>query len=277
MTDEQKRTDGTSEKAPEVEATPQAKQVSRSEPSAARKVIRWIFRLLVVIFLGIALGAGLYYGVRSFYRDAIEPLQTMDQRTREVETKVTELYETVREDKRSASEGLTDVQGRLAVQAEEIATLTSQLNRLEGQTADQAKAFDKVAELRDDVDQVEDDFNALDAQLADLEQVVQAEDLPVEQVQESLQLMRVMILLTRARLWVEQDNFGLAGEDMDAAIGIMNELLIDNTDAEGQPDDALLAISNQLTLASDNVRENPALAEEELEIAWKLLFETTAP
>lgn len=277
MTDEQKRAEGTSEKAPVVEATPQAKQVSRSEPSAARKVVRWIFRILVVIFLGVALGAGLYYGVRSFYRDAIEPLQTMDQRTREVESKVAELSETVQEDKRSASEGLTDVQGRLAVQAEEIATLTSQLTRLEDQTADQAEALDKVAELRDDLNQIEDDFTALDAQLADLEEVVQAEDLPVEQVQESLQLMRVMILLTRARLWVEQDNFGLAGEDMDAAIGIMNELLIDNTDAEGQPDEALLAISNQLTLASDNVRDNPALAEEELEIAWKLLFETTAP
>lgn len=277
MTDEQKRAEGTSEKAPVVEATPQAKQVSRSEPSAARKVVRWIFRMLVVIFLGVALGAGLYYGVRSFYRDAIEPLQTMDQRTREVESKVAELSETVQEDKRSASEGLTDVQGRLAVQAEEIATLTSQLTRLEDQTADQAEALDKVAELRDDLNQIEDDFTALDAQLADLEEVVQAEDLPVEQVQESLQLMRVMILLTRARLWVEQDNFGLAGEDMDAAIGIMNELLIDNTDAEGQPDEALLAISNQLTLASDNVRDNPALAEEELEIAWKLLFETTAP
>lgn len=277
MTDSQNQVEAKQETAARVESSPQGKRMTAPEPSVARKVVRWIFRMLVVIFLGIALGAGIYYGVRRFYRDAIEPLQTMDQRTRQVETNVAELSETIREDKKSALEEIADLKGKLAVQAEEIATLSSQLSRLETQAAEQAEALDEITGLREDIDQIQDDFTSLDGQLADLDELIQAEDLPAAQVRENLQLMRVMILLTRARLWVEQDNFGLAGEDVDAAIGIMDEMMIDGTETEDQPDQALLAISEQLTLASDNLGDNPTLAEEELEIAWKLLFEATAP
>jgi chromosome segregation ATPase len=254
----------------------QEQDAVQSGPSAGQRAIRWIFRLLVVLLLGVALGAGLYYGARSFYRDAIEPLQTLDQRMLALEESVSDLNEDVQADKNAIMEDIADLQGSITVQAEAVASISAQIGRLELQVEDQAQALEEIADLREAVNQLGDDLVSSDEQLQALEDTIQAGELPAERVESSLQLMRVMNLMTRARLWIEQDNYGLAGEDIEAALEIM-ETLTQETISEGDEQNQLLDITQRLTLALEVLRTNPELAEEGLEIVWKLLIETTAP
>ncbi|MDF1500423.1 MAG: hypothetical protein P1P76_08140 [Anaerolineales bacterium] len=281
MMEEQKTTESEPEKSKpaasvESKPVPQAKSVASSEPSFAARAVRWVFRMLVAILLGVALGAGIFYGARSFYRDAIEPLQTLDQRMREVESGVSDLSEDVREERSSFSGQIADLQGRLAVQAEELATMSAQISRIELQAKNQDEALGAITDLRDNMDQIEEDLASTDEKLAALAELVEAGELPAAQVEHRLQLMRVMNILTRARLWIEQDNFGLASEDIEAALEIMQSLtaLEETGDEAG---DQLPEITERLTLALETTRTDPALAEEELEVVWKLLIEATAP
>jgi MFS superfamily sulfate permease-like transporter len=46
-----------------------------SKPSFLTRMGRFILRLIFIIIVGIALGAGIYYGVRAAYRQFIEPVQ----------------------------------------------------------------------------------------------------------------------------------------------------------------------------------------------------------
>lgn len=275
MTDEQKPVESESGQPATTEPTTTERVQSSSGPSAGGRVLRWIFRMLIVVILGIALGAGIYYGVRSFYRDAIEPLQTMDQRVRDMESSVAQLSEALREERNSTADERSELQARAASQAEELASMNAQISRLENQVAEQEEALDQIEQLREALDQLEEDLTLTDEQLGELQNQVAAGDLPVERVEQNLQLMRVMNLMTRARLWIEQDNFGLAEDDLQVALEIM-QLLVEE-DSSAQETDMLPQISDQLTLALEAVRSNPSLAEEELELAWKLIVEATAP
>jgi chromosome segregation ATPase len=276
MTEEQKREQSKPEAVSESEAAPRLQKETSSDPSIASRALRWVFRMLATILLGIALGAAIYYGASSFYRDAIEPLQTIDQRVREMEANVSDLNETVREQRSSTAEEIDELQGKISVQVEELASISAQLARLELQLEDQASTLDEIEELENDLALVEQNLEQAKERLQTLEDLVEAGELPAERVQETLQLTRVMNLMTRARLWIEQDNFGLADQDIQVALEIMEPLAV-----EADPDSAigsrLQEISDRLAAAADTVRSEPGLAEEELEIIWKLLIEASAP
>jgi hypothetical protein len=126
------------------------------------------------------------------------------------------------------------------------------------------------------LEQAKKELDSTGEQLQELQATVDAGELPAEQVRANLQLMRVMNLMTRARLWIEQDNFGLASEDIRAALDLIQPLAADEISDDESPSQ-LQQIADQLTLALDAVRTDPVLTEEELEIAWKLLLEATAP
>jgi SMC interacting uncharacterized protein involved in chromosome segregation len=255
---------------------PQKEKASPEEPSLIMRVIRWVFRMLAVVLLGIALGAGIYYGVRRIYRDTIEPLQTLDQRMMEMEATVSELNAALRDERNSTARQISELQGRIAAQAEDIASLSAQTSRIEIQIEGQGEALEAVAELRAGLEQAKKELDSTGEQLQELQATVDAGELPAEQVRANLQLMRVMNLMTRARLWIEQDNFGLASEDIRAALELIQPLAADEISDDESPSQ-LQQIADQLTLALDAVRTDPVLTEEELEIAWKLLLEATAP
>ena len=275
MTDEQKPIENESAQPVNTEVAPTERERRPSSSSVGWRVLRWIFRMLIVVLFGIALGAGIYYGVRSFYRDAIEPLQTLDQRMRDMETSVAQLSEALREERSSTADDRSELQARTASQTEELASIAAQIARLENLIEEQEDAFDEIEQLREGLDQIEANLVLTGEQLEELQVQVEAGDLPVERVEQNLQLMRVMNLMTRARLWIEQDNFGLADDDLQVALEIMQVLT--EGEAGASETDLLPQISDHLTLALEVVRSNPGLAEEELEIAWKLLIEATAP
>ncbi|MGD2163589.1 MAG: hypothetical protein PVG04_10870, partial [Anaerolineales bacterium] len=253
MTEETNLSESPPESQDRAALATKAQETSSSEPSTAQRVLRWIFRMLVVILLGIALGAGLFYGARSFYRDAIEPLQTMDQRMLAIEASVSELNESIQDDKSTVMEEMADLRADLAEQAEEVASLSAQIARLELKMEEQTAALGEITDLREELDQFKEDLASSDDQLQALEEIIQADELPAERVQENLQLMRVMNLMTRARLWIEQDNYGLAGEDIEAALGIM-QILSEGMISEEEEGNRLLDITDRLTLVLEVLR-----------------------
>jgi SMC interacting uncharacterized protein involved in chromosome segregation len=230
---------------------PQKEKASPEEPSLIMRVIRWVFR-------------------------TIEPLQTLDQRMMDMEATVSELNAALRDERNSTARQISELQGRIAAQAEDIASLSAQTSRIEIQIEGQGEALEAVAELRAGLEQAKKELDSTGEQLQELQATVDAGELPAEQVRANLQLMRVMNLMTRARLWIEQDNFGLASEDIRAALELIQPLAADEISDDESPSQ-LQQIADQLTLALDAVRTDPVLTEEELEIAWKLLLEATAP
>jgi predicted alternative tryptophan synthase beta-subunit len=82
-----------------------------------------------------------------------------------------------------------------------------------------------------------------------------------------------MTMITKARLWLIQDNLGQAAEEISA----VRELLANSVVDMNVVDEELVQIIERLDLALVDVRTSPIVAADELEIAWKLLVEATNP
>ena len=105
--------------------------------------------------------------------------------------------------------------------------------------------------------------------LAGLQDKLQIEGTPLENIRNELQLVKAMELLTRARMLLDTNNLGLAQEDLQSASDLLNEL------QARLPDDQktnLSEIIERLNTASGNLPNRPILASDDLEIAWQLLL-----
>ena len=77
-------------------------------------------------------------------------------------------------------------------------------------------------------------------------------------------------MITRVRVSISQENIGLAKEDLQAAIEILNKLRLEVSPAQVL---YLDDVSQRLTLAIGNISDSLGLAEEDLEVAWQLLLQ----
>jgi diketogulonate reductase-like aldo/keto reductase len=88
-----------------------------------------------------------------------------------------------------------------------------------------------------------------------------------------------MTLLSRAQFWLSEDNLGQASEDVTSAramIFAQAEKWREETEY-GDRVTVLDEIVSRLDIALEDIRTQPSIAEDEIEIAWKLLIVVTAP
>jgi len=263
-----------------VESAP-AEPTTKQTPAGAGlagRFGRFLLRSLVVLVLGAALGAGLYFGAIRLYRDAIEPLRTLDSRLEDIQLEI-ERQATLQ------AEQTTELRDRMAGLEGRAALLTEQVSELEASLTVQREDLDalqarqgELDSMQSTLDSLQADLGALDDRLQAVEDQVAAEQLPAQQMTRSLQLLQAMTIMTRARLSLTQVNLGLAQADLGAAsdiLAILVEAAPEGTDAEAAPFPQLLEARVHLDAALANVLARPAVAEDELEIAWKLLVELT--
>jgi hypothetical protein len=278
MTEELKQ-ESTQPEAAQVKSAADAPEL-RSGPSLAGRIGRFLLRLLVVVVLGAALGAGLFYGAIRLYRDAIEPLRTLDTRLADLQLQIDRLQETQGEQTADMRDRLTTLEGRMAALNEQVSELEARAGILqEDQNALETRVEDlKPIEAR--LDAVAAEQETLAMRMQGVEDMVASEELPAQRVARDLQLLRAMTVMTRARLSLSQLNLGLAQADLGAANDILAILVGTGTGvAEGTTpaDSRLVEASDHINAALTSVLSRPAVAEDELEIAWKLLIELTAP
>ena len=125
--------------------------------------------------------------------------------------------------------------------------------------------------------------NQLEAITADLDETIGRVELlevtlsevefPAAEFGRQVRMISAMTMITKARLWLIQDNLGQAAEEISAA----RELLANSVVDINVVDEELVQIIERLDLALADVRTTPIVAADELEIAWKLLVEATSP
>jgi chromosome segregation ATPase len=252
-----------------------------SEPEAGERkvsffsrVMRFLLRFLIVMLLGGVFGVAIYFGVPTLYRSAIEPMQVNTQRIAELEEALNQVQTTSSRQVEQAGERLVEIEGRLAEQGEALAAMEAELEVVQTSLDDQR---DRVSQLRNLVDRVEDltsDMDEMVTRVETLEATLTSVELPAASIGRQLQLIRAMTLLTKARLWLVQDNLGLAAEEITTARNLLDEVIGAEQDGE---DEVLEQIVEKLDLALIDIRTTPIVAADELEIAWKLLVEATKP
>ena len=238
--------------------------------SVLSAIFRWLVRLFLVVLIGAIVGAILYYVFINIYRQAIEPLQNNAARIAAVET--SQAVSRQQRDTRLEQYGerLAVLEDERTLDMESLDGLQGDLQALDKALKEQDSLLDEIEKLQEDLDNLEDMVTYEATQVMGLVATQQAEGAPINIVQQELKVVKAMQLLSRSRLYLIQNNYGSAKLDIENTQAILNEL------GEAVPAYQVETIQDwiaRLDLAAENLPDNPALASDDMEIAWRLLVE----
>lgn len=228
------------------------------------QVIGWLARLLLVAALGIALGVGLYLGVPALLQAWMEPVEANTARISQLERDLDQLQA-------AQSDALDSVAGRVAALEGETTGQRENLSELESELTSSQEDLDAVKAQLDQVDRLSDQLAQLDQVVTELEtdvgDLLDEQGEPSDELrafQDQITQLRVMTLLSRARLELLRGNYGLAQENLELARSEYDDQLI----IQGSQ---VVAVIERLDLALEALPDSPAVAAQDLEAAWRLL------
>ena len=278
------------------------------QPSFLARLAGVLIRLVFVILIGIALGAGLFFGISALYRQFIQPVQehslrlnalegSFEQSAQQQSRRMAELssrLDALEMQGDKHKETLADLQNQLDVLESAQSTQTAVLSTAVGQLSELQSAVTNLGSrsesMQADLNALETDMQAAQADLkaagsltdslseqADengrnldsLAALVEQESGRWEDMRRELQVMRVMELITRSRFSLAQNNLSLAQSDIRAG----RELLL-GLQAElpvGQAE-LVAEAGARLESALGYLPRGAVAAADELEGAWQLLL-----
>lgn len=252
--------------------------------------VRALIRLLAIVLLATLLGFGIFFGVPALYRQYVLPIQTSIihlENAQSSQDQSIQLHSQRLDDLQNRLDAL-EVQGDSFKQT--ITDIQTHLEDTQGIQQARIEAFDsaqatasaqgetmnialgtidaKLADLSSGIEQTDRNMQALATQVQALETEIQDGDAPATALRRELQLVKAMELLTRTRLFLAENNIGLAQQDIQAARDLLVTL---QTQVPAYQLEALAAIVIRLDLALGNLPAAPVLAIDDLEIAWQQL------
>jgi hypothetical protein len=200
--------------------------------------------LLILIILGL-IGVGVYVSLPVLYQRYVQPVQDN-----------TVQLQQLSDQQRQSEQAMASLQTRLVAledeqsrQAESLTVLDKRISEIETEIAARTESLETLEEMQ--------------ATLLSQSKATNAE------LGRQINLLKGMELLSRARLFMYQSNFGLARQDVQSA---RNVLLSIQPEAPEPLAEDLSAVIVRLDLTLSNLPNFPVAASDDLDIAWQILL-----
>lgn len=224
-----------------------------SGPTVGKRIHRFfevLLRLISWVIIFTIFGAALYYGLPMLYQKFVQPVQ---QNTAQMLT--------LQSQQKQMEQQLTDLQ-----------------SRLETLEVGQSQNADSLSDLDQRLSGIETEIEARTKSLTELEkmqmQLTAQNDQTSAELDRQIHLLKAMELLSRSRLFLYQNNLGLAKQD----VQIAHELLVQiQPDAPEPLATELDAVVRRLEFTLSNLPNFPVIASDDLDIAWQILLSGLPP
>ncbi len=238
------------------------------------RFLRFLLRLILVLLLGVLIGAAIFFGIQYAYQKVVVPTQQNTAALSELDTRVNQQWDLIQDNN-------LDVENRLSVLETNQDDLTNQLSELttdlEQTAADlevyktqQTDLSGKLDEFDQMVSTLSDQIDELSTQNEETQTKLESIDLEnsLQPVYQQLETFKILLQVNRSRLFLLQDNYGLAKQELELADAMLNSLLaqVDENKAE-----EVAIWQSRLALAMSHLPDNPILASDDLEILWSLM------
>lgn len=210
-----------------------------------QQVLIFILRLILVLILLAVISVGVAYLLPILYQKYILPVSQnttqLEQLRGEVATQEASLKEL-----QAAVSGMQTEQAR---QAGSISTMDGSLQEIHDLVLMHTQSLETLEKT---LNLVREDDKALRRELTG-----------------QINLVKSMELLSRARLFLYQSNYGLARQDIQSAQNLLKTI---QADSPGNLDLDLEEAIHRLDLALANLPTYPVAASDDLDIAWQILI-----
>jgi uncharacterized coiled-coil protein SlyX len=218
---------------------------------AFMKLLRFV--LILAILAGVV--AAFYYGVPYFYQKVILPIEDNTARLSDIEKAQST-------DVEQLTDQITDLQSRLSALETRQTSNAQAITELTGQVSSLEKA---VATHTESLKQLE----IMQTQLEGLTSGLEGQSALVAELKTNIIISRSIEMLSRARLYLSQSNFGMAKQDVVAARDLLISL---QAESLGEESNTLMSVLTQLNRAVENLPNFPVVAVDDVDIAWQLLI-----
>ncbi len=251
---------------------------------------RALVRIVLILLLAVLLLAGVYYGLPALYQRYVQPFESnlvrlndaqsrQEQANQQIDGRLDELSQRLEDlelQNDSHKQALDEVKTRLeemerTQQSDEQAggsaqaTATARLGEIETNLAAMGANLEQV---QAEIAAINQAMGQTSLQVQEIASLAEVGEAPIQELRNELQLVKAMELLTRSRVYLVEDNLGLAEQDVRAARLLLAKLGGDVPSYQVKP---LAAIIARLDAALSNLPTRPILAAEDLEVAWQLL------
>ena len=256
------------------------------KPGFLARLLRFLVRLLLAVLFGLGLGAVLFFGIPALYREFIQPVRdhTVQLRLLEAEQKnaatqaAGQIFDLTA--RLESLEGQSDANKAAAAELKALQTAVSSAeDNLSAQATSSADQILGIATLQAGQQKAQtsldknkqiliDSISSLDTRMNALE-TAQANSATSQEMTDQVRLLRSMQLVLRAEFYLGQNNYGLASQDVNSALGLLKEIA--PTLPAGQSTDALEA-AGYLESALGDLPDRPVTANAKLQTAWEVLL-----
>jgi hypothetical protein len=221
-----------------------ALRTNGTRPTRARlgRLGRRLLRIVLVLIAAGAVGVGIYFGWPVVYDRYIRPVAANTA------------------DLTSLQQQVDQAVGRITEMESQLAAVNLHVRSLTGTEGDVALQLDQIATAVNDVGRRLDDLDAITAGLAN-----RADESQATFVRE-VDILRSMELLSRARLFLYQANYGLAIQDLETARAVLAGI------RDASDDTTISEALFRLDLALGSLPDRPVAASDDLDIAWQTLL-----
>ncbi|MDO9086514.1 MAG: hypothetical protein Q7U53_09940 [Anaerolineaceae bacterium] len=250
--------------------------MTEQTPKSSAFVRFWhgLLRLVLALLIGILLGAGLYFGFLFVYQQLVIPTQQNAIEFQNLNTQVNQQWELL-------TERNEDLEKRLSVLEQKQESNTNQISELLTEIEQNAANLDAFQIKHDDLVDQHDKYDKLILNLIKQDEIFAANNEDFQTVLENIDLdnklhpvyqdiaiFKILMQINRSRLFLLQDNYGIAKEELFLADELLNSLLVTSL-----PDqkDIIMLWDARLNLAINHLPNNPILANDDLEILWKMM------
>jgi hypothetical protein len=220
-----------------------------------------LLKLLVILIVVVGIVAAIIFGAPYLYEKFLQPIERNAARLTEVENRLTAEIDTITVQVTDLQGRLTELEERQTRSAQTLAEYQGRVEVLEGVVDAQDETILQMESLQAQMDE-------LTLLSAAHENLLTGEDSPLISLQHQITISRSIELLSRARLYLIQSNFGMANLDIQAARTL---LLAVQPEISAEKADQVDAIVARLDMAVSNLPIFPISAINDVDTAWQAL------
>jgi len=238
-----------------------------------------LLRVLLVLAVGILIGAAGFFGVRYLLDEATAPAEANARRLASIETQQADVRGQLNDRMADFSERLADLEASADVTVNDIDELRANEDALADVVSQLDQNLGGLAKLESEL---EIELSALRSTVAVMNtqdaialltptatpDVGAADDLKA--LTREVKMLKSLELLSRSRLHFLNADYGLAEKDLQNAYRVLVDLQVAGLAPEGEMYDEML---ERLKEAGSQLPDSPNLAQSDMEIAWDLLVE----
>lgn len=240
-----------------------------SRPSFWAGVARTLKHLLIILLILAVIAGALYLAAFYVYPNLIAPVQRNSADLIDVSTRQAQENQQLGMRLSTQSARINALEGQKSQQDEQIAELQARLDAAEKALQSDATSLAKLDQIASQLDSLEQQMRANQDATSSLTTTLQDPNSPLASLRREVQFIKVMDLVNRSRTMINQNNPGLAKQDLAAAKDMLTAI---EKDAPSGVVDTLGSLTGRIDLALAELPNYPALATGDVDILWQMLL-----